>query len=111
MASDLNWSATAYWTVAPGRGELREQPLKPPGPGEAVVRAVHSGVSRGTELLVHRGGVPPAVAATMRAPFQEGDLPGAVKYGYLSVGVVEQAEDAELLGRTVFWDANLEEIV
>jgi len=102
MASDLNWSATAYWTVAPGRGELREQPLKPPGPGEAVVRAVHSGVSRGTELLVHRGGVPPAVAATMRAPFQEGDLPGAVKYGYLSVGVVEQAEDAELLGRTVF---------
>jgi threonine dehydrogenase-like Zn-dependent dehydrogenase len=37
----------------------------------------------------------------MRAPFQEGDFPGPVKYGYLNVGVVEQGPDA-LLGRTVF---------
>ncbi|HST85611.1 MAG TPA: zinc-binding alcohol dehydrogenase [Kineosporiaceae bacterium] len=104
MASDPQSRATAYWTVAPGRGELREQLLAPPGPGEALVRALHSGISRGTELLVHRGGVPPAVAARMRAPFQEGDLPGPVKYGYLSVGIVEAVEEAaaELLGRTVF---------
>jgi threonine dehydrogenase-like Zn-dependent dehydrogenase len=105
MASDPKWSAKAYWTVAPGRGELREQALLPPRTGEALVRTVHSGISRGTEVLVHRGGVPPAVAATMRAPFQEGDLPGPVKYGYLSVGVVEAVEAesaAELLGRTVF---------
>jgi threonine dehydrogenase-like Zn-dependent dehydrogenase len=58
-------------------------------------------VSRGTETLVFRGGVPPAQYAAMRAPHQEGDLPGPVKYGYLSVGVVEQGP-AELLGRTVF---------
>lgn len=105
MASDHEWCATGYWTVAPGRGELREQVLPPPGPGEALVRAVHSGISRGTELLVYRGGVPPAVAAQMRAPFQDGDLPGPVKYGYLSVGIVEAvgAESAaELLGQTVF---------
>jgi threonine dehydrogenase-like Zn-dependent dehydrogenase len=37
----------------------------------------------------------------MRAPHQEGDLPGPVKYGYLNVGVVEQGP-ASLLGRTVF---------
>jgi threonine dehydrogenase-like Zn-dependent dehydrogenase len=37
----------------------------------------------------------------MRAPFQEGDFPAPVKYGYLSVGVVEQGPD-ELRGRTVF---------
>jgi threonine dehydrogenase-like Zn-dependent dehydrogenase len=37
----------------------------------------------------------------MRAPFQEGDFPGPVKYGYLSVGVVEEGPDA-LTGRTVF---------
>jgi threonine dehydrogenase-like Zn-dependent dehydrogenase len=37
----------------------------------------------------------------MRAPHQEGDLPGPVKYGYLSVGVVEEGP-ADLLGRTVF---------
>ena len=51
--------ATAYWTVAPGRGELRGEDLPGPGPGEALVRTLHSGISRGTELLVHRGGVPP----------------------------------------------------
>jgi threonine dehydrogenase-like Zn-dependent dehydrogenase len=37
----------------------------------------------------------------MRAPFQERDFPGPVKYGYLSVGVVERGP-ADLLGRTVF---------
>jgi threonine dehydrogenase-like Zn-dependent dehydrogenase len=37
----------------------------------------------------------------MRAPFQEGDFPAPVKYGYLNVGTVEQGP-AELCGRTVF---------
>jgi threonine dehydrogenase-like Zn-dependent dehydrogenase len=37
----------------------------------------------------------------MRAPFQEGDFPGPVKYGYLNVGAVEHGP-AELRGRTVF---------
>ena len=37
----------------------------------------------------------------MRAPFQEGEFPGPVKYGYLSVGVVERGPRA-LRGRTVF---------
>jgi threonine dehydrogenase-like Zn-dependent dehydrogenase len=37
----------------------------------------------------------------MRAPFQDGDFPGPVKYGYLNVGVVEDGP-AALRGRTVF---------
>jgi threonine dehydrogenase-like Zn-dependent dehydrogenase len=37
----------------------------------------------------------------MRAPFQDGAFPAPVKYGYLSVGRVEEGP-AELLGRTVF---------
>ena len=65
------------------------------------MRTVRSGVSRGTEALVFRGGVPPDQYATMRAPFQEGEFPGPVKYGYLSVGAVEQGPRS-LLGRTVF---------
>jgi Zn-dependent alcohol dehydrogenase len=93
--------ATAYWTVSAGRGELRREMLCPPGPGEALVRAVHSGISRGTELLVDAGHVPPAVADQMRAPFQVGDFPGPVKYGYLSVGVVDDGPD-HLVGRQVF---------
>ncbi|MCA9489728.1 MAG: dehydrogenase, partial [Myxococcales bacterium] len=82
--------ARALWTVAPGRAELRETELGPPGPGEVLVRATCSGVSRGTESLVLRHRVPQSQRAVMRAPFQEGELPGPVKYGYASVGVVEQ---------------------
>jgi len=37
----------------------------------------------------------------MRAPFQEGEFPGPVKYGYLNVGLVEEGP-AELRGRRVF---------
>jgi threonine dehydrogenase-like Zn-dependent dehydrogenase len=66
-----------------------------------LVRTVWSGVSRGTETLVFRGGVPPGQYAAMRAPFQEGDFPGPVKYGYLNVGAVEQGPPA-LCGRMVF---------
>jgi NADPH:quinone reductase-like Zn-dependent oxidoreductase len=99
MAESLR--AAAYWTLAPGRGALRTELLREPEPGDALVRTKHSGVSRGTEMLIHSGEVPPEIAESMRAPFQEGDLPGPVKYGYLSVGVVERGPDA-LLGRDVF---------
>ena len=72
-----------------------------PAPDEVLVRTLYSGVSRGTETLVFRGGVPESQYAAMRAPFQEGDFPAPVKYGYLNVGVVEQGPPA-LRGRTVF---------
>ena len=93
--------ARAYWTVAPGRGEIRAAPLRPPGPGEVLVRALVSGISRGTESLVFRGRVPASQRTAMRAPFQEGEFPGPVKYGYASVGRVE-AGPAQWLGRRVF---------
>jgi threonine dehydrogenase-like Zn-dependent dehydrogenase len=93
--------AHAFWLSSPGHGEIREVPLRDPGPDEVLVRTACSGVSRGTETLVFRGGVPPDQYAAMRAPFQEGDFPGPVKYGYLSVGTVEEGPE-ELRGRTVF---------
>jgi len=91
----------AFWVVSPSVGEIRPARVAEPGPGEVLVRTLHSGISRGTETLVFRGGVPPSQYATMRAPFQEGDFPGPVKYGYLNVGVVEVGPPA-LAGRTVF---------
>jgi threonine dehydrogenase-like Zn-dependent dehydrogenase len=94
-------TAQAFWLRAPGRGEIRPVGLPEPGPGDVVVRTVRSGVSRGTETLVFRGGVPPDQRTRMRAPFQEGEFPGPVKYGYLNVGAVEQGPP-ELRGRTVF---------
>ncbi len=72
-----------------------------PGAGDVRVRALHSGISRGTEMLVFRGEVPESEFDRMRAPFQEGDFPAPVKYGYASVGIVEDGPDA-LRGRNVF---------
>ncbi|MGV9276837.1 zinc-dependent alcohol dehydrogenase [Streptomyces griseosporeus] len=97
----MNRTARAFWLSSPGRGEIRETALAGPAEGGAVVRTLYSGVSRGTETLVFRGGVPASQHAVMRAPFQEGDFPAPVKYGYLNVGVVEEGPD-DLLGRTVF---------
>jgi threonine dehydrogenase-like Zn-dependent dehydrogenase len=93
--------AHAFWLRAPGHGEIRPVGLPEPGPDDVVVRTVRTGVSRGTETLVFRGGVPPDQRARMRAPFQEGDFPGPIKYGYLNVGAVEQGPP-ELRGRMVF---------
>jgi threonine dehydrogenase-like Zn-dependent dehydrogenase len=93
--------AWAFWLREPGVGEIRRVPLPEPGPDDVVVRTLRSGVSRGTETLVFRGGVPPSQYAAMRAPFQDGDFPAPVKYGYLNVGVVEQGP-SELNGRRVF---------
>jgi threonine dehydrogenase-like Zn-dependent dehydrogenase len=94
-------NARSCWLAEPGRAELRDEPLPPPAPGEVRVRTLHSGVSRGTEGLVFRGEVPASEYQRMRAPFQGGDFPAPVKYGYVSVGLVEQGP-AALLGRTVF---------
>jgi threonine dehydrogenase-like Zn-dependent dehydrogenase len=75
--------------------------LVPPRADEVLVRTTRSAISRGTETLVFRGRVPLDQHTTMRAPFQDGEFPAPVKYGYLSVGVVEEG-DPRLLGRTVF---------
>ncbi len=93
--------ARAFWLREPGIGQIQPISLPDPGPDDVVVRTLYSGVSRGTETLVFRGGVPPSQHATMRAPFQEGDFPAPVKYGYLNVGTVEQGPP-QLQGRTVF---------
>lgn len=93
--------ANAFWVTAPGQGALRESDLAAPGPGEVLVRARCSGISRGTESIVFQGRVPQSQYQAMRGPFQEGDFPAPVKYGYASVGIVERGTPA-LLGRRVF---------
>ena len=86
--------ARAFWLSAPGRGEIRPVALPEPGPDDVLVRTLRSGVSRGTETLVFRGGVPADQYDAMRAPFQEGEFPAPVKYGYLNVGAVEHGPPA-----------------
>ena len=87
--------ARAFWTVTPGRGEIREETLAEPGPAETRLHALASGVSRGTEALVFAGKVPPSQYEVMRAPLMAGEFPAPVKYGYSMV-----ARDPD--GRRVF---------
>ncbi len=93
--------AKSCWLAKPGTAEIREQTLPALGPGEARVRTLYTAISRGTERLVYGGRVPESEYSRMRAPFQEGEFPGPVKYGYINVGIVEAGPDA-LLGKTVF---------
>ena len=94
-------TARAFWVAEPGRGEIRDEPLPASAPGDVVVRTRFSGVSRGTESLVFQGHVPETEWARMRAPFQAGDFPAPVKYGYCNVGVVERGPES-IVGREVF---------
>ena len=94
-----------FWIRTPGHGEIVTAPLGVREPDHVLVRALYSGISRGTESLVFRGDVPPSQYEAMRAPFQEGDFPGPVKYGYSSVGEILEAPsqlERSHLGRSVF---------
>lgn len=93
--------ATALWFEAKARCALRTAALPPRQEGELTVRALFSGISRGTEALVFNGQVPESEFERMRAPYQDGDMPFPVKYGYAAVGIVEEGP-AAIRGRAVF---------
>jgi threonine dehydrogenase-like Zn-dependent dehydrogenase len=78
-------TARAFWTIAPGQGDLRTEALPAAGADGILLRTLASGVSRGTEALVFAGLVPPSQYMTMRAPMMGGDFPFPVKYGYSAV--------------------------
>ena len=98
MAGDC---ARAFWVVGPGQGEIRAQALAEPSSDQVLVRTLYSGISRGTEALVFNGRVPISEHARMRAPFQDGQFPAPVKYGYANVGVIERGP-RDTVGRRVF---------
>jgi NADPH:quinone reductase-like Zn-dependent oxidoreductase len=97
----MDTEARAFWVAEPGRGEIRTEDLGAPSGDEVVVRALYSGISRGTEALVFNGRVPPSEWIRMRAPFQVGEFSTPVKYGYSVTGIVEQGP-GELIDRHVF---------
>ncbi len=98
MAMD---TARAFWTTEPGTGSIRTETLPPAQTGDVLVHTLYSGISRGTETLVFAGRVPPSQYLAMRAPFQSGEFPGPVKYGYISVGQIAEGPDARV-GERVF---------
>lgn len=78
----------ALWYTATGQAECRPEEIPPPAAGEVTVRAIYSGISRGTERLVLNGRIPLSEYRRMRGPLQEGEFPFPVKYGYALVGTV-----------------------
>ncbi|GAB4190522.1 MAG: zinc-binding alcohol dehydrogenase [Thalassobaculales bacterium] len=91
----------AFWSIAAGQGAIRPAAAPDPGPGEVRLRALWSAISRGTEALVFTGHIPESEYKRMRSPFQEGEFPFPVKYGYQLVGIVE-AGPPERVGELCF---------
>jgi NADPH:quinone reductase-like Zn-dependent oxidoreductase len=94
-------SIQALWYVGAGRAELRPESAPAPTAAEVRVRALFGAISRGTERLVFQGRVPPSQYQRMRAPQMAGAFPYPAKYGYATVGRVEQGPP-ELQDRIVF---------
>ena len=90
-----------FWIQSIGHGEIVHAELPMRRTNEVLVRTLYSGISRGTESLVFRGQVPPSQFQSMRAPFQEGEFPAPIKYGYINVGVIEAGPES-LVGEVVF---------
>jgi 2-desacetyl-2-hydroxyethyl bacteriochlorophyllide A dehydrogenase len=76
----------AVWFGGPRRVEIRQEPDASVGPDDVRVRALVSGVSAGSELLVYRGGAPPELQPDL--PTVLGDFGFPIKFAYASVGRV-----------------------
>src|SRR5262245_43859267 len=98
MAKDRSM-AKAHCSTAYGRAGLRAETVAPPVSGEVRVRALYGAISRGTERLVAFGRVPASEYERMRAPLMAGAFPFPVKYGYATVGRIENGSTP---GQTVF---------
>jgi len=94
-------SIQALWYVGGGRAELRPESVPAPAPAQVRVRALYGAISRGTERLVFEGRVPPSQFQRMRSPNMAGEFPYPVKYGYATVGRVEEGPP-QLQGQIVF---------
>ncbi|WP_378945291.1 zinc-binding alcohol dehydrogenase [Paracoccus sp. R86501] len=87
--------ATALWITGRDQADIRAAEM---GQGSRV-ETLFTGISRGTERLVSSGKIPASEYDRMRAPFQQGDFPFPVKYGYANVG---RATEGAHAGRHVF---------
>ena len=76
----------AVWFGGPKQVEIRQEPAAAVGPAGVRVRALVSGVSAGSELLVYRGSAPRELQPDL--PTARGDFGFPIKFAYASVGRV-----------------------
>lgn len=87
-------SALSLWFTAPRKIEIRASTPRAPQEGEVRIRALYSGISSGTEMLVYRGLVPDHIPLDRTIPTFEGSFGFPIKYGYASVGEVVEVGPA-----------------
>ena len=78
--------AGSVWFPRAREVEIRSETIGAPGVGEVRIRALASGLSHGTEMLVFRGQVPANLALDL--PTLAGSYGFPIKFGYASVGQV-----------------------
>jgi 2-desacetyl-2-hydroxyethyl bacteriochlorophyllide A dehydrogenase len=95
--------ARALRFVAPRRVEIQRVEVRPPAPGEVLVRTRWSGISGGTELLAYRGELDETLELDETIGSLEGTFRYPFAYGYSSVGEVDRSgSDGPGEGSTVF---------
>lgn len=87
MSGSHGRTANAIWFMHPHVVELRAEEVSAPTANEILVRALTSGISQGTELLVLNGLAPQDLPLDL--PTLKGSFGFPIKFGYANVGVVE----------------------
>jgi 2-desacetyl-2-hydroxyethyl bacteriochlorophyllide A dehydrogenase len=77
--------------VAPRRVEVGEVDVPEPRDGQLLVRAEHSGISAGTEMLAFRGELDPGMPRDEALGALSGTFAYPFPYGYAVVGQVERS--------------------
>jgi 2-desacetyl-2-hydroxyethyl bacteriochlorophyllide A dehydrogenase len=97
LSTKAERTARALWFVGPRHVEVRDEALRAPGAREVVVRALASGVSQGTEMLLYKGEGPAVFDPSLEDSNATTSTTYPRRYGYAWVGeVVEAGEHARL---------------
>lgn len=95
------YKTKSYWVDKKNKGYFKSGKISLINSGELIVKTLFSGISYGTEKLVHSGKVPNSQKNLMKCPYQEGDFGNDIKYGYINVGKVVDG-DKSYLGSNIF---------
>ena len=91
--------------IQPGRVQIQQKQLDPPGRGQVLVRTMISAISTGTERLIFQGQAPADLALDEGISALQGSFHYPFVYGYCLIGeVVELGAGVEQgwLGKQVF---------
>ena len=89
--------------IAPRRVQIQRVEIRPPAPGEVLVRTRWSGISGGTELLAYRGELDQSLELDETIGSLEGTFRYPFAYGYGCVGEVDRSgAEGPAEGSTVF---------